>query len=90
MDLISVLQSNWAGGHKQEGMLLSLELQKAFDSVSWPYLFTVLRHWGFGPKFIGILEALYSKPEAKVRLQGLYSEPIMIARLHVRVACCLP
>lgn len=33
VDLVSILQSDWVGGHKQEGMLLSLQLQKAFDSV---------------------------------------------------------
>lgn len=58
----------------------SLDLQKAFDSVSWPYLFAVLQRWGFGPNFIGLLEALFFIPEAKVRLQGYYSERINIAR----------
>lgn len=45
VDLISVLQSDWAGGKKEEGMLLLLDLQKAFNSVSCSYLFAVFRRW---------------------------------------------
>lgn len=33
IDLVSLLQSGWDGGPKQEGMLLSLDLHKAFDTV---------------------------------------------------------
>lgn len=79
VDIVSV-QSGWDGGSRQEGFLLSLDLQKAFDSLSWSYLFTVLRRWGFEEKFIGTLKALYSTPSAKVKLQGYYSDPIQIAR----------
>lgn len=34
IDVVSILQTNWEGGPKQSGMLLLLDLQKAFDSVS--------------------------------------------------------
>ena len=61
-------------------MLLSIDLQKAFDSVSWPFMFKVMNHWGFGAKFLGILSALYYSPEAKVRFQGIFSESIEIRR----------
>lgn len=42
IDIISILQSKWAGKGSQEGLLLLLDLQKAFDSVSWPDLFNIL------------------------------------------------
>lgn len=53
IDIVSILQTNWAGGLKQPGMLLSLGLQKAFDAVSWPYIFAILERWGFGKRFMG-------------------------------------
>lgn len=80
IDIISLLQMEWDKGRHQEGLLLSTDLQKAFDSVSWPYLFDVMGHWGFGQRFMGLLSALYSFLEARVCLQGYYSEPIKIAR----------
>lgn len=62
IDIISLLHSQ-----------LSLDLQKAFDSVSWLYRFSILKRWGFGETFFNIINALYSTPEAQIRLQGFYS-----------------
>ncbi|KAM9308203.1 uncharacterized protein PAF06_012368 [Gastrophryne carolinensis] len=43
---------------------LSLDIRKAFDSVSWKYLFSLstLRQWGFGPKFIDDVLLTISNP----------------------------
>lgn len=75
IDIISLLLSGWDGGPNQKGMPLS-DFQKAFDSVSWSYRFSLIHHWGFGQNFMGLLRDLYSSPEALIRLQGFYSEPI--------------
>lgn len=80
IDISSILQSGWDGGPHQEGLLLSLDLQKALDSLSWPYLFTILRCWGFGESFLELVQSLYSSPETRVKLQGYYSNPIKISR----------
>lgn len=77
--MILLLRSQWDGGASQEGFLLSIDLQKAFDMVAWPYLFEVLERWGFGPHFLGILHALYSNPSVQVRLQGDYTDPFPIS-----------
>lgn len=50
--VISLLKSKWDGGPSQEGFLLLVDLQKAFDTVEWPDLFEVICRWGFGPNFI--------------------------------------
>lgn len=58
----------------------SLDLQKDINLVSWPYLFNILQRWGFGQRFMGLMTALYSHPEARIRLQGYYSDTIKTAR----------
>jgi len=34
--------------HKVPSLFLKLDISKAFDSVSWPFLLEVLQHLGFG------------------------------------------
>lgn len=43
IDIVSILQSGWDGGPSQEGLILSLDLQNAVDSLTWPFLFTALK-----------------------------------------------
>lgn len=88
VDLISLMKSSCDGGSPQKGFLLSIDFQKAFDTVSWPYLFTTLKRWGFGPNFLKTLEALYSYPKAQVRLQGYYSATFPIEK-GMRQGCSL-
>lgn len=47
--------------------LASLDVEKAFDSVEWVYLWEVLRRFGFGPNFISWVQALCSCPRARVQ-----------------------
>lgn len=43
----------------QEMFFLSLDIAKAFHTLSWEYLFQVPRKWGFQKGFFGWLTALY-------------------------------
>lgn len=60
IDVVFVLRSNWDGMGTRQVMLLSLGLYKAFDSLSWPYLFHILIKWNCGPKFLSLIGTLYS------------------------------
>lgn len=55
INIVSLLQSDWDGGPRQEGMWLLIDLQKAFD-----YIFAIMHRWGFDQNFMGLLRALYS------------------------------
>uniref|UniRef100_A0A453GFV2 Reverse transcriptase domain-containing protein n=1 Tax=Aegilops tauschii subsp. strangulata TaxID=200361 RepID=A0A453GFV2_AEGTS len=51
-------------------ILLKLDLARAFDSVSWPFLFEVLRRYGFSARFLGWIAILLSSASTKVILNG--------------------
>ncbi|CAI9580517.1 unnamed protein product [Staurois parvus] len=51
-------------------MLLSLDIRKAFDSLSWSYLFQILERWSFSPKFKASLHSLSSNTTAQISLQS--------------------
>ena len=60
--------------------LLSLDFEKAFDSVDWEYLDGLLDRLGFGPYFRKCVRTLYNGSMAQVRVNGCLSEPFPICR----------
>lgn len=58
---------------KHPTLILRLDAQKAFDSLSWPIMFAILSHYGFTGPFIRALRALYSTPTSQVRLASQIS-----------------
>lgn len=61
-------------------MTLAIDAEKAFDRVSWPFLFKTLEKFGFGPKFIGWIKLLYTAPQSLVRVNGHMSNPFTLSR----------
>ena len=48
-----------------EACLLSIDAEKAFDSVSWSFLYKVLEGFGLDKIFIRGIRTLYNKPSAR-------------------------
>ena len=61
-------------------MLVSLDAEKAFDSVGWEYLYRVLARFGFKDCFITCIKSLYSSPTARIRINGHLSQTIRLER----------
>uniref|UniRef100_A0A803KAU1 Reverse transcriptase domain-containing protein n=1 Tax=Xenopus tropicalis TaxID=8364 RepID=A0A803KAU1_XENTR len=61
-------------------MFLKLDIKKAFDSVAWPYLYFTLHEWGFGPKFITWIKALYHNPIGRITIGPQASNTFPIER----------
>lgn len=51
-------------------ILLKLDLARAFDSLSWPFLFEVLRGYGFGGRFLEWIAILLSSASTRVLMNG--------------------
>lgn len=61
-------------------LVLSLDIEKAFDCVESPYIFQILKHMSFGSKFQTAIQAIYKQPSARVRVNGLLSSSFKISR----------
>ena len=61
---------------KQPRILLKLDISKAFDSVSCPFLLEVLQHLGFGQIWRDIISGLLSSSSTEVLLNGIPGERI--------------
>ncbi len=45
---------------KTSAILLSIDFEKAFDSLNWNFSFKVLKHVNFGDKIIGYIQMMYN------------------------------
>lgn len=53
---------NIANRQNMQALLLSLAAEKAFDRLSWPFLFTTLEYLGFWDSFLRTIKHLYQAP----------------------------
>jgi hypothetical protein len=56
---------------KQSSILLKLDISKAFDSISWPFLLEVMQHMGFGQIWRDIISGLFSSASTRVLVNGI-------------------
>lgn len=61
-------------------IILSLDAEKAFDSVGWVFLYLVMEKFGFSKDFIHCIQALYSSPTARIKVNGSLSDSITLQR----------
>lgn len=73
LDLIQIARSTPA-----DSVLVSLDAEKAFDRVSWPYLQRVLSKFGFQGFIRQAISSLYTYPSAKVLPSGFVSSSFSI------------
>lgn len=71
---------------REKAMILTLDAEKAFDSVSWQYLYNVLMKFRFSKSIINIIKALYDYSTARIKINGHLSKPITLQR-GVRQGC---
>lgn len=65
---------------KTESLAISLDAEKAFDSVRWEFLYLVLQRFGFNDTVIRCLKSLYHLPTARIKINGGLSEVVNLER----------
>ena len=65
---------------KQVGMLLKIDLSKAFDRLSWIYIDKMLTAFGFSPMWIRWIASLISSSFFSILINGLPSQPFSPSR----------
>ncbi|KAJ1125109.1 hypothetical protein NDU88_003547 [Pleurodeles waltl] len=58
--------------------LVALDMEKAFNMLSWEYLWEVMCRMGIGPVFLFWVRLLYTAPQARVRTGAIVSESFTI------------
>lgn len=61
---------------KSPRVLLKLDIARAFDSVSWPFLLEAMQHLGFGPRWCEWVSILVSTSSTRVMINGSPGPPI--------------
>jgi len=74
-EVVHSLKSN-----KQAGMIIQLDLVKAYDKLSWSYIRAVIRAYGFDQNWIRWFMALVTMTSFSILLNGTPSRPFTPSR----------
>lgn len=67
-------------GENTQAAILSLDAQKAFDQIEWPYMLKTLKQFGFGESFIEWVKIIYLKPVSSILTNSDSSQPFELRR----------
>lgn len=71
---------NHIAKNKMEAIVISIDAEKAFDSVNWDFLYRTLHRFGFHARIIKTIQSLYNNPTARVKVNGYLSNRFTLER----------
>ena len=81
LDIFEYCENN-----NEEGLLLFLDFEKAFDSIEWNFLFKTLEKFNFGSNFIKWINILYKNPTFRLKNNGWITRTSRMIR-GIRQGC---
>jgi hypothetical protein len=66
---------------KVKGVFLKLDISRAFDSLSWAFLFQVLQRMGFGDRCMGWIGLLLRTATVRVMVNGVPGRKFRVVRV---------
>lgn len=67
---------------------MSLNAEKAFDRIEWPYLFDVMKRMNIGPTYCKLVKMLYRRPMAQIQTNNDIYSKFLLSR-STRQGCVL-
>jgi hypothetical protein len=64
------LTCKWLHNRRFPCVLIKVDIAKAFDSVSWPFLLDLLRHIGFPQRWTDLLAIMLSSASTRALVNG--------------------
>lgn len=71
-------------------LILSLDAQKEFDRLSWPFMFATLTKFGLQGTFVSASKALYSNPKSQVHMFSFMSQTFPMSNVTKQGCPLLP
>lgn len=65
---------------EENGCIVSLDQEKAYDKIAHDYLWIVLQHMNFPQNFINLIKELYKDANTEVMVNGFAIDPIKVKR----------
>ena len=64
----------------KDGLILLVDFEKAFDSLSWEFIHKILTEFNFGPNFIKWISMFQKNSKSRIILNGHLSSPFQLHR----------
>ena len=66
-------------------MIISIDAEKAFDKIQYPFMIKILQKAGREGTYLNIIKAIYDKPTANIILNGETLKAFPLIRNNTRV-----
>ncbi len=74
------LMMTWAEANDEDGAIVALDQEKAYDKVAHDYLWRVLERFGVPATVIQLIRSLYGNATTSIMINGILSKPYRIYR----------